>query len=110
MGERNSFTNEELAIAKSVDLTVVTENLGYTVRKIGNYFTLKMDSIGKIKFCLHNDSLYRKAVQTLMKKYYELRYEVEDCLLPKAYKDYNVCLQALRKEDLLKYSVMKWYK
>ena len=46
MEERNSFTNEELAIAKSVDLTVVAENLGYTVRKIGNYYTLKeMDSI-----------------------------------------------------------------
>ena len=46
MEERNSFTNEELAIAKSVDLTVVAENLGYTVRKVGNYHTLKeMDSI-----------------------------------------------------------------
>lgn len=46
MEERNSFTNEELAIAKSVDLTAVAENLGYTVRKVGNYHTLKeMDSI-----------------------------------------------------------------
>jgi len=38
--ERNSFTKEELAIAKSVDLTSVCENLGYTVRRIGNYHTL----------------------------------------------------------------------
>lgn len=46
MEERNSFTNEELTIAKSVDLTAVAENLGYTVRKVGNYHTLKeMDSI-----------------------------------------------------------------
>lgn len=46
MGERNHFTNEELAIAKSVDLTEVCENLGYTVKREGNYHTLKeMDSI-----------------------------------------------------------------
>lgn len=46
MAERNSFTKEELAIAKSVDLTAVCTNLGYTVRRIGNYHTLKeIDSI-----------------------------------------------------------------
>ncbi len=46
MTERNSFTGEELAIAKSVDLTAVAENLGYTVKRIGNYHTLKeIDSI-----------------------------------------------------------------
>ena len=46
MEERNSFTKEELAIAKSVDLTDVARNLGYTVRKVGNYHSLKeMDSI-----------------------------------------------------------------
>lgn len=40
------FTSEELAIAKSVDLTAVAESLGYTVRRIGHYHTLKeMDSI-----------------------------------------------------------------
>ena len=40
------FTNEELAIAKSVDLVAVASSLGYTPRKIGKYFTLKeMDSI-----------------------------------------------------------------
>lgn len=42
----SQFTNEELAIAKSVDLTAVASSLGYTVKRIGNYYTLKeMDSI-----------------------------------------------------------------
>lgn len=46
MEERNSFTQEELAIAKSVDLTAVAERLGYTVKRIGSYHTLKeIDSI-----------------------------------------------------------------
>jgi hypothetical protein len=40
------FTEEELAIAKSVDLTAVAASLGYTVKRIGKYYTLKeMDSI-----------------------------------------------------------------
>ena len=40
------FTEEELAIAKSVDLCAVAESLGYTVKRIGKYHTLKeMDSI-----------------------------------------------------------------
>lgn len=44
--ERNSFTKEELSIAKSVDLISVAERLGYRVKKIGNYYTLKeIDSI-----------------------------------------------------------------
>ncbi len=41
-----------------------------------------------------------------MKKYYELRYEVGDCSPSTAYKDYNMWLQELRKEELLKYSVV----
>ena len=46
MGDQNSFTQEELAIAKSVDLVSVAQSLGYTVKKVGNYYTLKeMDSI-----------------------------------------------------------------
>lgn len=46
MTNKSSFTSEELAIAKQVDLTAVASALGYTVRKIGNYHTLKeMDSI-----------------------------------------------------------------
>ncbi len=40
------FTEEELSLAKSVDLTAVAANLGYTVKRVGNYHTLKeMDSI-----------------------------------------------------------------
>ena len=46
MEERQSFTQEELALAKSVDLTAVAASLGYTVKRIGRYHTLKeMDSI-----------------------------------------------------------------
>ena len=46
MEERNSFTKEELAIAKSVDLTAVAASLGYTVKRVGNYHTVKeMDSV-----------------------------------------------------------------
>ena len=32
------FTDEELAIAKSVDLCAVAESLGYTVKRIGKYW------------------------------------------------------------------------
>lgn len=40
------FTEEELKIAKSVDLCEVAASLGYTVKKIGRYHTLReMDSI-----------------------------------------------------------------
>lgn len=41
-----NFTEEELEIAKRADLCAVAEQLGYTVKKIGKYHTLKeMDSI-----------------------------------------------------------------
>ena len=40
------FSEEELRIAKSVDLVDVAKALGYTPKKIGRYFTLKeMDSM-----------------------------------------------------------------
>ena len=40
------FTEEELAIAKSVDLCQMAASLGYTVERLGRYHTLKeMDSI-----------------------------------------------------------------
>ncbi len=56
MEERTCFTKEELAIAKSVDLTDVAESLGYTVKRIGNYHTLEeMDSIR----IYHRRSWYR---------------------------------------------------
>ncbi len=40
------FTEEELAIAKQTDLCAVATRLGYTVKRVGKYHTLKeMDSI-----------------------------------------------------------------
>ena len=46
MSDCNRFTEEELALAKSADLTAVAAALGYTVRRVGKYNTLKeMDSI-----------------------------------------------------------------
>ena len=40
------YTDEEIAIAKSVDLVGVANALGYTPKRIGSYYTLKeMDSI-----------------------------------------------------------------
>ena len=40
------FTDEELQVAKSVDLCLVAEMLGYTVKRVGKYHTIKeMDSI-----------------------------------------------------------------
>lgn len=40
------FTEEELAIAKSVDLTAIASSLGFTVKRVGRYHTLKeMDSV-----------------------------------------------------------------
>ena len=40
------FTAEELCIAKQADLCAVAERMGYTVKRIGHYHTLKeMDSI-----------------------------------------------------------------
>jgi len=45
-GKKMRFTENELAFAKQVDLCRVAEHLGYTVKRIGNYHTLKeMDSI-----------------------------------------------------------------
>lgn len=44
--DNNRFTSEELAIAKSADLCDVASALGYTVKRVGSYYTLKeMDSI-----------------------------------------------------------------
>lgn len=44
--EQDHFTEEELTIAKSVDLVSVAQSLGYTPKRIGKYYTLKeMDSI-----------------------------------------------------------------
>ncbi len=43
---RERFTEEELQLVKTVDLCSVAEALGYTVKRVGKYHTLKeMDSI-----------------------------------------------------------------
>ena len=40
------YTEEEIAIAKGVDLVKVAEQLGYTIERKGRYYTVKeMDSI-----------------------------------------------------------------
>lgn len=45
-----------------------------------------------IKFCLDNDEPGRKATKELLKKYYELGYEVENTPPPKDFKDVNAWL------------------
>lgn len=60
-------------------------------------FLKEHSQVTSIKFCLDNDEPGRKATKELMKKYYELGYEVEDCPPPKGYKDYNAWLQAQKK-------------
>lgn len=43
---RQRFSEEELQIAKSVDLVAVAEYMGYTPKRVGNYYTLReMDSV-----------------------------------------------------------------
>ena len=49
-----------------------------------------------IRFCLDRDEPGRKAAAELMRKYYELGYEVEDCPPPAGYKDYNEWLVAAK--------------
>lgn len=60
-------------------------------------FLKEHPQITSIKFCLDNDEPGRKATKELMKKYYELGYEVEDYPPPKGYKDYNQWLQEQKK-------------
>lgn len=45
--------------------------------------------VSSIRFCLDNDKYGREATEELMKKYYELGYDVEDKPAPAGYKDYN---------------------
>ena len=52
-------------------------------------FLKENPQIGSIKFCLDNDEAGRKATEVLLKKYYELGYEVEDCPPPRTHKDFN---------------------
>lgn len=60
-------------------------------------FLLEHPQIQSIKFCLDNDKPGRQATESLMQKYYELGYDVEDLPPPKDCKDYNQWLQKARK-------------
>lgn len=83
----NDFHTNKLALGMLSDAPLVT-------------FLRENPQIESIKFCLDNDTPGRLATESLLKKYYELGYEVEDCPPPKDYKDYNQWLQQARKEHL----------
>ena len=59
-------------------------------------FLREHPQITSIRFCLDGDEPGRKAAAELMRKYYELGYEVEDCPPPAGYKDYNEWLVATK--------------
>ena len=59
-------------------------------------FLKEHPQIASIRFCLDADEPGRKAASELMKKYYELGYDVEDCPPPAGYKDYNEWLVATK--------------
>ena len=59
-------------------------------------FLREYPQITSIRFCLDGDEPGRKAAAELMRKYYELGYEVEDCPPPAGYKDYNEWLVAAK--------------
>lgn len=59
-------------------------------------FLKENPQIRTIYLCLDNDEAGRKAAKVLLKKYYELGYEVEDIPPPGAYKDYNEWLVSER--------------
>ena len=60
-------------------------------------FLSEHPQVQSIIFCLDNDEPGRRATEALMKKYYELGYEVEDRPPPQNYKDYNQWLQEAKK-------------
>jgi DNA primase len=49
--------------------------------------------------CLDNDEAGRSATERLMKKYYEMGYEVRDCPPPNGYKDVNEWLVASKRGE-----------
>lgn len=66
--------------------------LGMTADTPLETFLKENPQITDIKFCLDNDEPGRKATKELLKKYYELGYEVEDMPPPKGFKDINAWL------------------
>ena len=71
--------------------------LGMTADAPLETFLKENPQIGSIRFCLDNDEAGRKATEVLLRKYYELGYEVEDYPPPKGSKDYNEWLMAYRR-------------
>ena len=61
-------------------------------------FLSEHPGITKIRFHLDNDEYGRKAAQVLLKKYYELGYDVEDAPPPKEVKDINEWLVQCKRE------------
>ena len=104
---RNPESHEVLVFEGAIDLMSFADihgdyelnmiALGMTADAPLETFLKENPQIGSIKFCLDNDEAGRKATEALLKKYYELGYEVEDCPPPKESKDYNEWLVCQRQ-------------
>ena len=81
---RGDYVTNKLALGMLSDAPLAT-------------FLEEHPKVRKISFCLDNDEPGRKAADALMEKYYGLDYEVEDCLPPKPFKDYNQWLQTAKR-------------
>ncbi len=79
----NDYESNKLALGMLADAPLKT-------------FLREHPQITFIRFCLDGDEPGRKAAGELMKKYYELGFEVEDCPPPAGYKDYNEWLVATK--------------
>ncbi len=54
--EKNNYTNEELDFVKNLSLTSLATDLGYSIKKVGNNYSIKeMDSI-----IIYNDRTWRR--------------------------------------------------
>lgn len=62
-------------------------------------FLRENPQVSSIRFCLDNDEAGRKATEELLKKYYELGFDVEDVPPPKGYKDYNEWLVSFKGKE-----------
>ena len=103
---RNPESHEVLVFEGAIDLMSFADihgdfelnmiALGMTADAPLETFLKDNPQIGSIKFCLDNDEAGRKATEALLKKYYELGYEVEDCPPPQTHKDFNDWLKAQR--------------
>ena len=81
------FYSNKLALGMLADHPLVT-------------FLKEHPQITTIKFCLDNDEQGRNATKKLMQKYKEQGFEVEDCPVPKDFKDYNEWLQSVERDKV----------